>query len=519
MVDAGAHDETRSMTESFHRIGVIGAGAMGRGIAQLFASAGLPVRLYDSNLQTVEQALAFNRDLLERAVAKGKLAADGLAATMQRLLPTHSLDELADCDLLIEAIIEDLGAKQALLAELEKRVAPDAVLASNTSSLSVTRIAARCLHPERVAGFHFFNPVTLMRIVEVVRGQRTSESVVRRLSRLAEQAGHYPAVSPDSPGFIVNHAGRAFSTEALRILGEGIASPAQIDRILRDGVGFRMGPFELLDLTGLDVSQAVMESLYQQFYQDPRYTPSPLATQRVAGGLLGRKSGEGFYRYRDGQPMREPEEQHEAVLLNRPYWLDSQDPELRHRVAAILTLGGVVLETSEAPSSRAICLVTPLGTDASTRIDALGLPPERSLALETFTELDRRRVLMRQPALDPKLEAQARQALGSDGVPVEVINDSPGFISQRVVAGIVNLGCEITQRGIATPVTLDRAVQLALGYPLGPLAFGEHYGAARILTILQGLQACYGEARYRPSPWLRRRVQLDLPLHSPDRPE
>lgn len=519
MVEAGVHDETRSMTESFHRIGVIGAGAMGRGIAQLFASAGLPVRLYDSNAQTVEQALAFNRDLMERSVAKGKLAPDALDATLRRLLPTHSLDELADCDLLIEAIVEDLGAKQALLAELEKRVAPDAVLASNTSSLSVTRIAARCQHPERVAGFHFFNPVTLMRIVEVVRGQRTSESVVRRLSRLAEQAGHYPAVSPDSPGFIVNHAGRAFSTEALRILGEGIASPAQIDRILRDGVGFRMGPFELLDLTGLDVSHAVMESLYQQFYQDPRYTPSPLAAQRVAGGLLGRKSGEGFYRYRDGQAIHDPEEQPEAILLNRPYWLDSQDPELRHRVAAILTLGGVVLETGEAPSSRAICLVTPLGVDASTRIDALGLPPERSLALETFTELDRRRVLMRQPALDPQLEAQARQALGSDGVPVEVINDSPGFICQRVVAGIVNLGGEIAQRGIATPVTLDRAVQLALGYPLGPLAFGEHYGAARILTILQGLQACYGEARYRPSPWLRRRVQLDLPLHSPDRAE
>ena len=306
MVEAGSHDETRRMTESFHRIGVIGAGAMGRGIAQLFASAGLPVRLYDSNPQTVEQALAFNRELLERAVAKGKLSPEALAATMQRLLPTHSLDELADCDLLIEAIIEDLGAKQALLAELEKRVAPDAVLASNTSSLSITRIAARCRHPERVAGFHFFNPVTLMRIVEVVHGQRTDESVVRRLSRLAEQAGHFPAVSPDSPGFIVNHAGRAFSTEALRILGEGIASPAQIDRILRDGVGFRMGPFELLDLTGLDVSHAVMESLYQQFYQDPRYTPSPLAAQRVAGGLLGRKSGEGFYRYRDGQPCVKP---------------------------------------------------------------------------------------------------------------------------------------------------------------------------------------------------------------------
>lgn len=519
MVEAGSYDETRSMTESFTRIGVIGAGAMGRGIAQLFAGAGLPVRLYDSSAQAVQQALAFNRELLERSVAKGKLSPDALAATLQRLQPAHSLDELADCDLLIEAIIEDLGAKQALLAELEARVAPGAVLASNTSSLSVTRIAARCRHPERVAGFHFFNPVPLMRIVEVVRGQRTDASVIRRLCQLAEHAGHYPAVSPDSPGFIVNHAGRAYSTEALRILGEGIATPAQIDRILRDGAGFRMGPFELLDLTGLDVSHAVMESLYQQFYQDPRYTPSPLAAQRVAGGLLGRKTGEGFYRYRDGQPLREPEPPAEIVALDRPFWIDSQDPELRHRIAAILTQAGVVLETGEAPSARAICLVTPLGMDASTCIDALGLPAERSLALDTFTELDRRRVLMRQPALDPRLEAQARHALGSDGVPVEVINDSPGFISQRVIAGIVNLGCEIVQRGIASPATLDRAVQLALGYPFGPLAFGEHYGAARILTILQGLQACYGEARYRPSPWLRRRVQLDLPLHSPDAAE
>ncbi|WP_374438405.1 3-hydroxyacyl-CoA dehydrogenase [Pseudomonas panipatensis] len=503
----------------FSRIGVIGAGAMGRGIAQLFASAGVPVLLYDTRADSLQQALAFNRELLERAAAKGTLSADALAATLHRLKAASSLDELAGCDLLIEAIVEDLDAKQVLFAELEARVAADAVLASNTSSLSITRIAARCRHPERVAGFHFFNPAPLMRIVEVVRGQRTSAAVVTRLARLAEQAGHFPALSPDSPGFIVNHAGRAFSTEALRILGEGIASAAQIDRILRDTAGFRMGPFELLDLTGLDISHAVMESLYQQFYQDPRYAPSPLAAQRVAAGLLGRKSGEGFYRYQDGQQVREAEPRPEPVNLDRPFWLDSQDPELRHRVGLLLSQAGVVLESAETPSARAICLVTPLGEDASTCIDAQGLPTERSLALESFGELDRRRVLMRQPALDPRLEAQARQALGADGVPVEVINDSPGFITQRVIASIVNLGCEIAQRGIASPLTLDRAVHLALGYPFGPLAFGEHFGTARILTILQGLQACYGEPRYRPSPWLRRRVQLDLPLHSPDAAE
>ena len=170
---------------AFRCIGVIGAGAMGRGIAQLFASAGVPVQLYDSRAESIRQALAFNRELLERAAAKGKLGADALAATLQRLQATHSLDELAGCDLLIEAIVEDLGAKQALFAELEARVADDAVLASNTSSLSVTRIAARCRRPERVAGFHFFNPAPLMRIVEVVRGQRTDDAVITRLSRLA----------------------------------------------------------------------------------------------------------------------------------------------------------------------------------------------------------------------------------------------------------------------------------------------------------------------------------------------
>ncbi|MNZ40294.1 3-hydroxyadipyl-CoA dehydrogenase [compost metagenome] len=504
---------------SFTRIGVIGAGVMGRGIAQLFANAGLPVRLYDSRAESIQQALDLNRQFFEQVAVRNGLGDDVIAAAPQRLQAAHSLDELHDCDLLIETIVEDLGAKQSLFAELEARVAPDAVLASNTSSLSISRIARKCKNPRRVAGLHFFNPVPLMRIVEVVRGERTDDSVIARLGLLAEQVGHFPAVTTDSPGLIVTHAGRAFSSEALRILAEGIATPVQVDRILRDCAGFRMGPFELLDLAGLDIVHTVMESLYQQFYQDPRYMPSPLAAQRVAAGLLGRKSGEGFYRYLDGLALLDPEPTPAPVLLNRPFWLDSQDPELRHRIGSLLNQAGVVLESSEAPSSRAICLVTPMGEDASTRIDALDLPPERSLALETFTELEHRRVLMRQPALDPALEIQARQALGSDGVPVEVINDSPGFIAQRVIANIVNFGCEIAQRGITTPVTLDRAVQIALGYPFGPLAFGEHYGAARILTILQGLLGCYGEPRYRPSPWLRRRVQLDLPLHCPDAAE
>ncbi|CAD5107067.1 3-hydroxyacyl-CoA dehydrogenase [Zestomonas carbonaria] len=499
------------------KIAIIGAGAMGRGIAQLFATAGHQVWLHDTRAEAIEQALAFNRELLERSVAKGRLSPDELAATLARMRPAHSLAELAHCELVIEAVVERLDVKQALFVELESLVAADTILASNTSSLSVTRIASACQRPERVAGFHFFNPVPLMKLVEVVRGERTDPAVIRRLVDLAEHAGHFAAITPDTPGFLVNHAGRAYATEAQRILAEGIATPAQIDRILRDGPGFPMGPFELADLTGLDISHAVMESIFEQYYQDPRYTPSNLAAQRVAAGLLGRKSGEGYYRYVDGKPQREPEPAHEAQLIDRPFWLDSDDDALRTSLRQVLAAAGAKLEEGAHPSASAICLVTPLGEDASAAIHRLGLPAERSLALETFCDFGKRRVLMRQPALDPALLAQARQALGADGVPVEVINDSPGFISQRVVASIVNLGCEIAQRCIADPHTLERAIPLALGYPMGPLGFGERYGAARILTILQNLQACYGgEPRYRPSPWLRRRVQLGLPLTTPE---
>lgn len=499
----------------FSRIGVIGAGAMGRGIALLFATAGQQVYLYDTRSEAIEQALAFNRDLLARNLAKGKISQEQFEATLSRMQPATTLAELSDCDLLIEAIVEILEVKQKLLLELEALVAADAVLATNTSSLSVTAIASACQHPERVAGFHFFNPVTLMKLVEVVRGERTDESVIQRLVALAQNAGHFAAITPDTPGFLVNHAGRAYATEAQRILAEGIAEPAQIDRILRDGPGFPMGPFELADLTGLDISHAVMESIFAQYYGDPRYTPSNLAAQRVAAGLLGRKSGQGYYRYEEGKALRSPEPESAAVSLRATFWLDSQDPLVRAQVAQVLTAAGVVLENAAAPSAEAICLITPLGEDASQYLSRTGLPAERSVALDTFVNWQKRRVLMRQPALQADVLAQARQALAADGVPVEVINDSPGFIIQRMIASIVNLGCELLQRQVTDAATLDRAIPLALGYPMGPLAFGEHYGSDKILQVLKGMQDSYGqEPRYRPSPWLRRRVQLGLSLHA-----
>ncbi len=503
----------------FNRIGVIGAGAMGRGIAQLFATSGQQVQLYDTRSDAIDEALAFNRKLLERSVAKGKLSQDELDATMARMQPATDLKAFKDCDLVIEAIVEILEVKQKVFGELEGIVREDCVLATNTSSLSVTRIAAGCQKPERVAGFHFFNPVPLMKIVEVVRGSRTDERYIQGLVELADKAGHFPAITPDTPGFLVNHAGRAFGTEALRMLSEGVATPQQIDRILRDGPGFRMGPFELFDLTGLDVSHTVMESVYEQFYHDPRYTPSFIAAQRVAAGLLGRKTGQGFYRYEDGQKIETPEPLIETLLITRPFWLDSHDAAIRSDVHAVLTAAGATLETGNLPSDEAICLVTPRGEDCTSALVHQGLDASRTLALDTFATWEKRRTLMRNPATSADVAAQARQALGADGVPVELINDSPGFVIQRLIASVINLGCEIAQKGVATPETLDRALQLALGYPKGPLAFGEHYGKQAVLEVLTNMQAMYGEPRYRPSPWLRRRVQLDLPLTTPDSQE
>ena len=494
------------------RIGVVGSGVMGRGIVQLFAVAGHQVWLHDSREGAIEEALGFIGELLERSVAKGRLSAEEREATLARIHPSDGLAGLAECDLVIEAIVENLEAKQALLRQLEEVVASGAILASNTSSLSVTRLASACRHPERVAGYHFFNPVPLMKIVEVVRGELTRPEVIARLERLAREAGHFPALTPDTPGFLVNHAGRAYVPEALRLLDEGIATPAQIDRILCLSLGFRMGPFELLDLIGLDVTHAVMESVYRQFYDDPYYTPSWQVPRRIAAGLLGRKSGEGFYRYAQGKRLEPDIVPPPAVPVTRPFWLDRRESEWRERIARLAEAAGSRLEEGAAPSEEAICLVTPQGETVSVTIAERGLPAERTLALETLAGCDAYRVLMRHPAIDEEVLAQASAALGADGVPVEVIHDSPGFVAQRILAFMVNIGSEIVRRGVAEPATLDRAVKLALGYPQGPLAFGERFGPQTFARVLGCLHDHYGEPRYRVSPWLKQRIALGLPL-------
>lgn len=332
-----------------------------------------------------------------------------------------------------------------------------------------------------------------------------------------QRFGHNPVRAQDTPGFIVNHAGRGYLTESLRIVGEGIADFAAIDRVLRAAGGFRMGPFELLDLTGLDVSLPVMESIYEQYFQEPRYRPSPILRQRLTGGLLGRKSGRGFYRY-DASGTKQAIERPAAPALPEPLpliWVSPRDAALQARVQELLRSRRAGLDVGERPAPNSACLVLPLGKDATGTALAEGLDPRRTVALDPWS-LDSEPTLMTTPLTLPEVRDTLWATLAAGGAPVTVIHDSPGFILQRVVAMIVNIGCDIAQQRIATPADIDCAVKLGLGYPHGPLALGDHFGAATILAVLDTLFEFYRDPRYRPSPWLLRRARLGVSLLTPE---
>lgn len=504
------------MEGSFSRIGVIGAGAMGRGIVQLFAQAGFEVVLHDAQPDAFDAAIGQLRQTLDRLVEKGRMAEGDRDATLARIVRADALDGFAGCDLVIEAIVERLDVKRGVFRALEDIVATDAVLASNTSSLSITAIAAACEHPGRVAGFHFFNPVPLMKVVEVVRAVRTDAAVVERLAALARAAGHTPVVCQDTPGFIVNHAGRGYGTEALKALGEGIADIATIDRILREqvsfsGQGFKLGPFELLDLTGLDVSHPVMESIYHQYFEEPRFRPSVITAQRVAAGLFGRKSREGFYRY-DAGHAPPPEDPAPALGGAVRAWVAPGDAQ--RQVRELVSALGAAVDEAATPAPDSIIVVTPLGGDATSA--ARGLDASRVVAIDTLFPFGhracKRRVLMTTPATRREIRTLAHALFAADGVKVSVLHDSVGFVSQRVVAMIVSIASEIAQQRIASPADIDAAVRLGLGYPLGPLAMGDALGPARVFSMLEAMHACTADPRYRVGPWLRRRAALGLSL-------
>ncbi|MFL1417420.1 3-hydroxyacyl-CoA dehydrogenase [Pseudomonas fildesensis] len=505
------------MAREIKRMAVVGAGVMGTGIAQIAAQAGVEVMLFDNREGAAQTARENLHQTFDKLVAKGKISASDAQATLERLRVASALTDLSDVDLVVEAIIERLDAKQALLAQLEAVVRDDCILATNTSSLSVTSIARECRKPERVAGFHFFNPVPLMKVVEVIDGLASDPGVGDSLQALAARMGHRGIRAKDTPGFIINHAGRAYSTEALQILKEGVTEPAEIDRILREGLGFRMGPLELFDLTALDVSHPVIESIYNQFYQEPRYRPAALTRQMLEAGYVGRKVGRGFYRYANGQMVDVPQPQSVPVVeAMPPVWLGTENDADRASLRALLERLGAQVEQGSTPSDAALCLLAPYGVDATSAAQRFGVDPARTVCIDPLLDCTRYRTLMITPATRTDMRHAAHALLARDGVGVSVINDSVGFVAQRVLALIVNLAGDIVQQRIASVEDLDEGVRRGLGYPQGPLAWGESVGPQRLLTILERMTDLTGDPRYRPGPWLRRRAALGLSLCHPE---
>jgi 3-hydroxybutyryl-CoA dehydrogenase len=510
------------------QVAVIGSGAMGRGIGQLFAQIGCNVVMIDTQEVAITAAKAHYIATFAKLLEKGKLTQAKSDELLSRFTFSTELTAAHNAGLVVEAIVENLGIKRELFTKLEGIVSAQAIITSNTSSLSITNLASICAHPERIAGLHFFNPVPLMKVVEIVEAPLTSKETLATLRSLIEKTGHQAVICQDTPGFIVNHAGRGYGVEALRALGEGVASFSEIDAIMREqinfaGNSFKLGPFELLDLTGLDVSHPVMESIYHQYFEEPRFRPSVITKQRMDAKLLGRKTKRGFYDYSTGTQQLMPKDvrpESQPVSINplQRYWVAKSPNQTAQasRVEALIEALGGVIDTATVAAADSIIVTTPWGTDASQECTDLGLDASRAIAIDTLFPFGfkacKRRVIMGTPATQKPVLDQATALFASDGSKLSVLADSAGFISQRICAMIINIACEIAQQLVASPLDIDSAVQQGLGYPQGPLSMGNTLGASSVFEILQNLHAITGDDRFRPSAWLRRRAQLNLSL-------
>ena len=482
---------------------VVGAGIMGAGIAQVAAQAGHDVLLYDARAGAALEARDKLGQTLGALSAKGKITPDAAAQTLARITAIESLDAATGVRLVVEAIVEKLDAKRGLFQQLEAIVGAGCVLATNTSSISVTAIAQGLQHPGRLVGMHFFNPVPLMKLVEVVSGLQTDPVVAHAIFDLSGAWGKVAVHARSTPGFIVNRIARPYYAETLALLHERAASPALLDACLR-AAGFRMGPCELMDLIGHDTNFSVTQSVYEANFFDKRYVPSLLQREMVDGGLLGRKSGRGFFDYRDGavkpaaaEPAPAAEPIAERVCLHGT-------GAVAERFAGALDQAGVSFE--RMPTSDWVGLevdgaqlrltdgrtATQLGADVA----VFDLPTAAASAL----------------AWAPSLGAsQAWQDASPTwlqrlGCAPQRMADSPGLVVARTIAMLINEAADAVQQGVCTEQGADAAMKLGVNYPAGPFEWLARWDAGDVVRLLDALDAHYRGERYRVSPWLRQRA-------------
>ena len=481
-------------------VAVIGAGSMGAGIAQLAAQSGHSVRLFDTQPGASERALLRIEDDLAGAVKRGKLDAAESAKVRERLTAVERIEALEGCGLAVEAIIEKLDVKQALFKQLELVLGEHAVLATNTSSISITAVAQALTFPQRLIGWHFFNPATRMKLVEVICGVETDPALAQEMHTLGKAWGKSSVDAPNAPGFIVNRVARPYYAEGLRLLGERAAAPQAIDKLLREAGGFALGPFELIDLIGADVNLSVTESVFEATGWDSRYAPNLIQQELVRAGHFGRKRGRGFYDYRNGAtpPAVDTVAPAAQVGLVRV----AEQPGLLAPLAERLRGAGLAITTDRtlAPETLRIGDAVLALTDGRTLAERAAAPGGPSLLLDLARDFSTTTTV----GATGSHAALAALAAVLQPAHIEVIAlaDVAGLVLMRSVACLANEAADVMTWAGATAVDIDIAMRLGTAYPVGPLAWADAVGVSRVVTVLTHLQAHYGDARYRRSPLL-----------------
>lgn len=511
------------------RLGVVGAGTMGAGIALTALLNNMIVSLYDVSPEVLEKGQAYIQSHLKRKKKE---------VCFKNLFPTTRLEDMSGAGVVIEAIPEDLALKQELFARLDALCPPPAILATNTSTLPVTAIAAATTAPERVAGMHFFNPAPVLPLVEIINGARTRPEAARTLIALAERLGKTPVVARDTPGFIVNRVARPFYGEALRLVGEGVATPAEIDRLVRMGAGFRMGPFELMDLIGIDVNFSATQSMWEQTFGEPRYRPHLIQAQMVQQKALGRKTGRGFYSYDPTPPAVDPAPPRLAkrsgvLILSGGSWAPGLETLCRQAGYTLQRLEEGWNEPGATPLAGIVQSGRREGLAEQVALMDIRLPPDVPLLVqcsdiglyEVAARLGRSRRLVgfdglflasgRAASLTATEELSRTARAGSEALLSSLgrlsvwVQDSPGLVLPRIIAMLANEAAFAAGEGVAAAETIDTAMQLGTNYPHGPLAWARELGYARVTTVLDHLREEYGEERYRVAPLLRRWSRLE----------
>jgi 3-hydroxybutyryl-CoA dehydrogenase len=499
-------------------VGVIGCGTMGKGISQVAAAAGHPVILYDSQTDAVSKAIESVRNTFVRLVSKGKLSADEAEKASTRLRGASSLEDFSGAALIIEAVVEDLKVKQHLFSGVETIVDSECILATNTSSLSITAIAGALKKPQRFLGMHFFNPAPLMELVEVISGVETDPACSAIAYATALGWGKRPVYVKSSPGFIVNRVARPFYGEALLLFSEQAASPATIDAVMREAGGFRMGPFELMDLVGLDVGFAVSQSVFNDFFGDERYRPSLIQQEMVRAGHLGRKTKRGFYDYNESAHQPEP---HTESLQPKPARVTLPPGSLLADVLAHRLVDSGI-EIDRVPSRADFGSWVEVGnaliafTDGRSAMQRARETGHRNIVLIDLA-LDytkaARLAITKASVCDESAYASSVGLLQAAGYTVSRLKDSPGIAVMRTVAMLVNEAADVVNQGVATVEDVDTAMRRGVNYPRGPLAWADEVGIKTIYNVLANLAAHYSGDRYRISPLIRQMVWESSKFH------